>query len=226
MIKINNLSYDYPDGTNALFDINLDIRKDEFVVLVGSNGAGKSTLLLHLNGVLRSEKGDIVIDGLKLDKKNIKSIRQKVGVVFQNPDDMLFSPTVYEDVAFGPRNMGLGDDEVDERVSEALRIVGMSGYDDKNPHHLSLGQKKRVSIAAIISMRPSVIVLDEPTSHLDPKGKKEIMGLIRSLKCTTIIATHDMQMLDFCDKAYILESGRIVYSGKPDKDVLEKNGLL
>jgi len=223
IISIKDLTYVYPDGTRALNGVDLDVRENESCALAGRNGAGKSTLLLHLNGTLSAKNGTVMIDGLKADAKNLKKIRRLVGIVFQNPDDMLFFPTVFEDVAFGPRNLGLGEDEVGERVTSALEAVGMGGFQDRNPHHLSIGQKKRTAIAAIISMKPKVIVFDEPTSNLDPRGKKEINELIKSLDCTKIISTHDMELAQECDTVHIIDDGRIVYSGKkPEKSVIER----
>jgi cobalt/nickel transport system ATP-binding protein len=220
MILIKNLYHQYPDGTKALNGINLHIAKNEFVALIGTNGAGKTTLLLHLNGILEPTRGSIVIDGMELKKKNTREIRKTVGIVFQNPDDMLFSSTVFEDVAFGPRNLDLNENEVIERVESALKSVRMLDLKDKNPHHLSLGQKKRVSIAAILSMKPKIIIFDEPTSHLDPRGRREMMELIDSIRCTKIIATHDLELLKQCDKIHILDEGRIVYSGMHVSDEL------
>ena len=225
MIKVRGLTYDYPDGTSALNGVDLDVAKDEFVALIGRNGAGKSTLLLHLNGLLTAKSGTLVIDGMKVEAKYLKDIRKTAGIVFQNPDDMLFSPTVYEDIAFGLRNIGFDENQVKTAVEKSLCAVGMGGrgYEAKNPHHLSLGQKKKISIAVIVAMNPKVIAFDEPTSHLDPRGKKEIMDLIMSLKCTKIISTHDLELAKHCDNVHIMDNGRIVYSGKkPEKSIIEK----
>lgn len=226
MIRIRELTHDYPDGTEALKGVDLDVAENEFAGLIGRNGAGKSTLLLHLNGLLKARTGTILVDGLPFDGNNLRKIRRKVGIVFQNPDDMLFSATVYDDVAFGPKNMGMDEAEVKKAVHESLSIVGIAGLEDRNPHHLSIGQKKRVSIAAIIAMKPEVIVFDEPTSHLDARGKKEIMDLIISLKCTKIMSTHDLELVKHCDKVYIMDEGRIVYSGtRLNENVLLKHIL-
>jgi cobalt/nickel transport system ATP-binding protein len=226
MIKINQLKYAYPDGTKALHGVDLHVGKNELHAILGKNGSGKSTLLLHLNGIIQG-KGSVVVDGVAVSRKNMKQIRQKVGIVFQNPDDMLFSPTVYDDVAFGPRNMGLSEDEVHELVHKALSAVGMEEHEEKNPHHLSLGQKKRVSLAAVLSMNPKIIAFDEPTAYLDPKGRKEIIELICGLKCTKIIATHDLNILKNADMVHIMDGGKIVYSGKEaDEAVLERYELV
>ncbi|MFH1849823.1 MAG: ATP-binding cassette domain-containing protein [archaeon] len=226
MIQITDLHYRYPDGTYALRGVNLRIRAGEFAALIGPNGAGKSTLLLHLNGILQG-CGGVRISGLKMTKSNLREIRQMVGIVFQNPDDMLFSPTVYEDIAFGPKNLGLPQTEIRSRVAEAMRRVGMDGFGDRNPHHLSQGQKKLISIAAILSMRPRIMIFDEPGAHLDPKGKRDIIGLIQSLDCTKIIATHDLSLLTICDAVHIMNCGRISYSGRSaDAAVLAEHGLV
>lgn len=219
MIEIKDLHYKYHDGTKALEGINLRVEKGT-VALIGKNGAGKSTLLNHLNGILKPTSGNVLVDGIDVQKDE-KHARKKIGLVFQNPDDMLFSPTVYEDVAFGPKNLKMNN--VDDVVKESLQKVGMLNLADKNPHHLSMGQKKKVSIAAVISMRPSVIVFDEPTSHLDPKSRREIMELINSLDCTKIISTHDMSLLRHCDYIHVLHDGKLVYSGKNiDEKELQK----
>ena len=166
VIETKDITYEYPDGTKALEDVNFNVEEGKIVALLGPNGAGKSTLFLHFNGILRPSFGDIIIDGepVNYNKKDLMRIRQKVGIVFQNPDDQLFAPTVLEDVAFGPMNMGLSKEEVDNRVKEALIRVGMEGFEKKPPHHLSGGQKKRVAIAGILAMKPKIMVLDEPTS--------------------------------------------------------------
>lgn len=223
MIRIRGLTYDYPDGTSALNGVDLDVERDELAALIGRNGAGKSTLLLHLNGLLTAKSGNLVIDDMKVEAKHLKTIRKTVGIVFQNPDDMLFSATVYEDIAFGLRNIGFDEMKVKTAVEESLYAVDMIGNERKNPHHLSMGQKKKISIAVIVAMKPKVIVFDEPTSHLDPRGKKEIMDLIMSLKCTKIISTHDLELAGHCDTVHIMDNGRIVYSGKNlEKSVVER----
>ncbi|BDZ71033.1 cobalt/nickel transport system ATP-binding protein [Methanobacterium petrolearium] len=188
---------------------------------MGPNGAGKSTLFLHFNGILKPSSGTVVVDGkpMNYDKNGLVQVRQKVGLVFQNPDDQLFAPTVSEDVAFGPLNIGLHPEEVQKRVSESLEKVGMAGYEDKPPHHLSGGQKKRVSIAGILAMRPEIMVLDEPTSGLDPKGAFQIMKLLIELNregMTIVIATHDVDIVPiYAHKVYAISKGEIIKEGSP-----------
>ena len=213
MIEIRNLSFSYPDGTRALNGIDLGLEKGESLAFIGPNGAGKSTLLLHLNGILRCDNGGrILIDGTELNDTNIKDIREKIGLVFQEPEDQLFSPTVFEDVAFGPLNMGLPETEVRDRVREALELTGMQGYEERSAHHLSFGEKKRVSIATVLSMRPEILVLDEPTLGLDPWARRNFLGLIKRLKSshTMIIATHDLELAELCDRTYMIRDGRIL----------------
>ncbi|MCE5213685.1 MAG: ATP-binding cassette domain-containing protein [Methanobacterium sp.] len=223
IIKTENMSFTYPDGTSALRDINIEIKEGERVAIIGSNGAGKSTLFAHFNGINQPTSGLIKIDGeaAVYKKKELLQIRQKVGIVFQNPDDQLFAPTVIEDVAFGPMNLGLSDDEVDERVEEALKMVGMSGLEKKAPHHLSGGQRKRVAIAGILAMRPEIMVLDEPTTGLDPKGVEQVMEILYMLNredMSIIIASHDVEMVtQFADKIFVLHDGEIIGQGTPEE---------
>lgn len=210
IVSIQNLSFDYPDGQQALKDITLTVFTGETVALTGPNGAGKSTLLLHLNGVLHSD-GVVKIFGMPTVKKNLKVIRSKVGLVFQDPDDQLFSPTVFDDVAFGPINMGLSEGEVRQRVAQALNWVWMAGYEPRSPHHLSLGEKKRIAIATVLSMSPEILVLDEPTSNLDPKSKWALVELLQGLSMTKVIATHDLEVVKaLCQRTIILDQGKIV----------------
>lgn len=224
-IRIENLTYTYPDGTNALKGINLIVRKGESVALMGPNGAGKSTLILHLNGILKGN-GKVEIHGLEVNKKNIRKIRSMVGLVFQDPDDQLFSSTVREDVAFGPLNMGIPPDLLEFSVRRALEWVGMSGSENRSPHHLSIGEKKRVSIATVLAMEPEILALDEPGANLDPRGRREISELIKNLKVTRIVVTHDLNMAaEICSRAVVLSSGRIVADG-PIADILSDEKLL
>ncbi len=210
IVQARNLTYVYPDGHQALCDITLEIAEGEKVGLVGDNGAGKSTLLLHLNGILRG-KGSIRIDGLDLCDDTLRAIRGKVGLVFQDPDDQLFSPTVFDDVAFGPLNMGLSEVEVIERAEWALEQVQMSCYARRMPHHLSLGEKKRVAIATVLSMRPAILALDEPSSGLDPHARANLMALLKDLPQTMLIASHDLEFVqELCTRAVVLERGRVV----------------
>jgi cobalt/nickel transport system ATP-binding protein len=219
VIETKDITYEYPDGTKALEDVNFNVEEGKIVALLGPNGAGKSTLFLHFNGILRPLFGDIIIDGepVNYNKKDLMRIRQKVGIVFQNPDDQLFAPTVLEDVAFGPMNMGLSKEEVDNRVKEALIRVGMEGFEKKPPHHLSGGQKKRVAIAGILAMKPKIMVLDEPTSGLDPKGASQILRLLYKLNkegITIVISTHDVDLVPlYASKVYIISEGKIIKEG-------------
>ena len=223
IIETKNVTYEYPDGTKALEDVNFNAEEGKIVALLGPNGAGKSTLFLHFNGILRPTRGSLVVDGesLSYEKKDLLRIRQKVGIVFQNPDDQLFAPTVLEDVAFGPMNMGLSNEEVEHRVKEALDRVGMEGYEKKAPHHLSGGQKKRVAIAGILAMKPKIMVLDEPTSGLDPKGASQILKLLYQLNSegmTIVISTHDVDLVPiYASKVYIISQGKIIKEGNPQE---------
>lgn len=221
IIEAKNITYLYPDGTKALDDIDFEVEKGQMVSLLGKNGAGKSTLFLHFNGIFEPEFGEIVIDGekLKYDKKSLLKIRQKVGIVFQNPDDQLFAPTVEEDIAFGPLNIGLSQEKAKERVTESLKKVDMKGFEKKPPHHLSGGEKKRVAIAGILAMGPEIMVLDEPTSGLDPKGTSKILKLLYELNnngMTIIIATHDVDLVPlYSNKVNIIKDGKIIKKGSP-----------
>jgi cobalt/nickel transport system ATP-binding protein len=211
VIEIENLSFSYPDGQRALQDISLAVSAGETVAFIGPNGAGKSTLLLHLNGILRSGNGAVRVLGLPVEEKHLKEIRRSVGLVFQNPDDQLFSPTVFDDVAFGPISMECPEEEVRQRVKQALEQVGMSGHERRSPHHLSVGEKKRIAIATVLSMSPEMLVIDEPTSNLDPRGRWELIELLRGLPLTKVIATHDLEMVQvLCQRAILLDSGQVV----------------
>jgi len=286
IITVKDLTYRYPDGTEALCGVTLKVSEGENVALMGPNGAGKTTLFLHLNGLLAksssSEKpytrklssfgkdnnplnppllrgtmrvvsplgkrdgedlvkggeGDlgtgrvVKIFGITVDgRKSLREIRRRVGIVFQNPEDQLFCPTVFDDVAFGPLNYGLPPEEVRARVRSALEAVGMSGFEDRVPHHLSFGEKKRISLATVLSMNPDIILLDEPTSNLDPRSRRKVIEVIASLRVTKVIATHDLEMvLELCERGIIMDDGRIVADGRTsnilnDKDLLEAHGL-
>ena len=226
-IEVENLSFRYPDGRLALNGINLQIAPSEKVALVGPNGAGKSTLMLHLNGVLRSKDGKISIGGLPLNDANLGQIRAAVGLVFQNPDDQLFSPKVSQDVAFGPLHMGLPDAEVKRRVADALADVGMSEYADRVSYHLSTGEKKRIAIATVLSMNPKILVLDEPSAGLDPRGRRNLIRLLQDLQYETmLIGTHDLKMaLELCSRTVILKNGTVVADG-PTTQILNDTALL
>ena len=227
-VSINSLSYAYPDGAQALKGISLDIFRGECLGLIGPNGAGKTTLMLHLNGIFLSENnnGTITIMGKKVGKENVKAIRKDVGIVFQDPDDQLFMPTVFDDVAFGPINLGYDKEEVKRRVTHALACVGTEGFEERLPHHLSIGQKKRISIATVLSMSPEILVLDEPSANLDPGGKWELIETVRELSMTKIIASHDMELIKaLCERTVILDDGQIVADDLTD-NILSNGPLL
>lgn len=231
-IEVENLSFRYPDGRLALDDVSLSVAPDEKVALVGPNGSGKSTLLLHLNGVLRSPTGTIRLGGLPLNDRNLGQIRAWVGLVFQNPDDQLFSPCVYQDVAFGPLHMGLPEAEVRARVERALAAVGMGDYAERVSFHLSVGEKKRIAIATVLSMEPKILVLDEPSAGLDPRARRHLIALLHDLKQQTmLISTHDMRLAaELCARVVVLDGGRVVAEGLTerilnDADLLERHGL-
>lgn len=224
-IEIRNLSFVYPDANPALTDISLDIYEGESVGVIGPNGAGKSTLLLHLNGLL-NENSNIKIFDRPISKKNIAFIRKKVGFVFQDPQDQLFMPTVYEDVAFGPINLGLSKEDIDKRVNYALSEVGLTDKKNHSSHHLSLGQQRRLSIATVLSMSPEILVLDEPNSNLDHSSRRHLINLLKNFNITKIIATHDLELvLDLCSRVFLLDSGIMVKEGKTRK-ILSDSSLL
>lgn len=225
-IEIENLTYTYPDGTQALREVTLSIGPDERVALVGPNGAGKSTLMLHLNGLIQPTAGSIQVGGLPVIEENYGPIRAWVGLVFQNPDDQLFNPRVFDDVAFGPLHMGLPDDEVQQRSMEALEAVGMADYADRISHHLSIGQKKRVAIATVLSMSPKILVLDEPTAGLDPRARRDFIDLLLGMQRTMLVATHDMRLVaELCPRTVVLDRGEIAADG-PTADILSDETLL
>ncbi|MCW7076299.1 MAG: energy-coupling factor ABC transporter ATP-binding protein [Candidatus Syntropharchaeales archaeon] len=212
-ICIRDLSYAYPDGTEALKEVSLEISRGESVALLGPNGAGKSTLMLHLNGILKGMKGSVEIFGDKIGDVDLKKIRKRVGIVFQDPDDQLFMPTLFDDLAFGPMNLELPQDEIKERVKIALRKVGLSGFEDRMPHHLSFGQKKRAAFATVLSMEPDILLLDEPTSNLDPRSRFEVIRVIEELRKegkTIITATHDVNAVPkIAERVFILNKTMI-----------------
>ena len=230
-LRFDDVHYRYPNGYEALCGVSFRITHGEKVALVGANGAGKSTLLLHTNGLLMPSQGGVVLGGIALTRRTLPLVRQSVGLVFQESDNQLFMPTVEEDVAFGPSNMRLEPEEIRRRVTEALDAVGALDLRGESPFRLSGGQKKRVAIATVLAMEPSVLVMDEPTSNLDPRARRQIIDLIRRFSHTTLIATHDMEMvLDLCDRTIVMKEGRIVADGSTrhvfgDLALLEECGL-
>ena len=233
-ITVRNLSYSYPDGTKALEDVNLEVYEGERIALVGPNGAGKTTFMLHLNGTLRGTEGQVEIFGKSMDTMKREEIVKEVGLVFQDPDDQLFMPTLFDDIAFGPINQGLKEDEVRERVEKAISSLGLSGYEDRSPHHLSFGEKKKASLAAVMAMEPRILVLDEPTANLDPMSRTELIGIINELNeregITMVIATHDVNAIpELADRIYALNR-TIIETGTPrdiffDRTLLKQNNL-
>jgi len=222
LFSIENLVHQYSDGTLALDDISINFDRAERIALLGTNGSGKTTLLNHLNGILKPSQGKILFDGkpLKYDSKSLLDLRKRVGFVFQDPNDQLFAPTVKQDIAFGPLNLGYTTERVKQLVDEALTIVGMTEYADKPPHFLSGGQKKRIALAGVLAMQPEVIIMDEPTSSLDPRATSEILHLLLQLNrekgITLLLATHDVDLVPlFANKMYVLDKGKLVSEGTP-----------
>jgi cobalt/nickel transport system ATP-binding protein len=225
VLQVRDLHYSYPDGHAALNGVSLKLCDGDKVALVGPNGAGKSTLMLHLNGILGGQ-GEVEIGGSLLTHDNLPAIRAMVGLVFQNPDDQLFSPTVFEDVAFGPLHMGLPEDEVRARVDAALEAVRMSSYKDRLSHHLSVGEKKRIAIATVLSMQPNILVLDEPSAGLDPRARRTLINLLRELPITMLVSTHDMRLVqELFPRTIIMDEGRVVADGLTS-EILENEELL
>ncbi len=224
-ILAQNVSYAYDDGTAALRQINFAIETGEKIALVGPNGAGKSTLLLALSGFVPFQ-GNIEIAGLPLQNSDIKKIRRNLGIVFQNPDHQLFMPTVEEDIAFGPMNMGLTGPDLETRIQTALDQTGTTHLRPKAAHHLSTGEKRRVAIAAVLSMNPKILIMDEPSSNLDPRGRRNLIDLLKTMPQTLLIAGHDLEMLlEICPSALLLDTGKIVASG-PTKDLFANPDLM
>jgi len=231
-VALGDVSFRYPDGQQALHNLSLHIALGEKVALMGPNGAGKSTLLLHLNGVLGALDGSVCIDGVPVQRTTLPRVRALVGLVFQDPDDQLFSPTVFDDVAFGPLHMNLPPDEVRRRVILALNQVGMAGFEARVPHHLSLGQRKRIALATVLSMSPTMLALDEPSAGLDPRARNGLVQLLQSLPHTLLVSTHDLALAaDVCSRAVVLNNGAVVYDGTSeqllnDQAVLAEYGLV
>lgn len=215
-ISIQNLSYSYPDGTQALRGIDLEIRASDRVALVGANGSGKSTLLMHFNGILLPQSGAVVVGDLPVEPRHLKAVRNFVGLVFQNPDDQLFMPTVWEDVTFGPMNQGLRGEELRHRSHHAMQAVGLDPdrYGSRNANNLSGGEKKRVAIAGVLAMQPQVLILDEPSAQLDPRSRRQLIQLLHTLPLTQLIATHDLDLaLELCGRTIVLSHGQVVFDG-------------
>lgn len=226
VISIEGVSYAHPDGTVALRDVSLHVHPGERVALLGPNGAGKTTLVLHMNGILMPQSGTIAVSGIFLARESAAEIRRRVGIVFQDPDDQLFMPTVRADVAFGPQNLGLDADAIDEAVTEAMDAVDVADLADRAPNHLSFGQKRRAAIAGVLAMRPDILVLDEPTANLDPAARSELSEVLSSLEVTQLIVTHDLlYALERCERSVIIDDGRIVADG-PTRDLLGNETLL
>ena len=214
VIDVAELTYSYPGGQPALRGVSLRVAEGEKVALVGPNGAGKSTLMLHLNGILGGPASPVRICGWPLSRDNLPLIRGLVGLVFQNPDDQLFSPTVLEDVAFGPLHQGLPEAEVRRRAEQALAQVGMAGFEGRLSHQLSLGQKKRVAVATVLSMAPALLVLDEPTAGLDPRGRRQLIDLLRALPVTMLVSTHDLWLVaELFPRMVVMDDGRVAADG-------------
>ncbi len=229
-IEIKNVSFRYHDGLTALQKISFDVDEGEKIAIIGPNGAGKSTLLLHLNGLI-SDTGEIRIFGEKIEKKSIKKIRQTVGLLFQNPDDQLFCPTVFEDVAFGPRNMSLTEGGIEKIVEESLAKVGLAGFGKRSSYHLSIGEKRRVAIATVLSMNARILAFDEPSSNLDPRGRREFIGLIKAIPLTQVLVTHDLEIVrNVCERVVLMDKGQIVKIGQTqeilgDVELLSNHGM-
>ncbi|HKI53820.1 MAG TPA: ABC transporter ATP-binding protein, partial [Anaerolineales bacterium] len=218
VLSVRDLHFSYHNEHLALRGVSLELCEGDKVALVGPNGAGKSTLMLHLNGILTGQEGDVIVGTERITRDNLPAIRAMVGIVFQSPDDQLFSPTVFEDVAFGPLHMGLPKDEVIERVDSALEAVRMSGYKDRLSHHLSVGEKKRIAIATVLSMNPQILILDEPSAGLDPRARRTLINLLRDLPITMLVSTHDMRLVEeLFPRTIVMDEGLIVADGDTKK---------
>ena len=225
-LDVRGVTFAYPDGHGALFGVDLTIDEGERVALLGPNGAGKTTLVLHLNGILGGGAGEVRVSGLAVTKPHLREVRQRVGIVFQDPDDQLFMPTVHDDVAFGPANFGIKGPELEARVHEALSAVGMESFASRAPHHLSFGQRRRVAAATVLAMRPHILVLDEPSSNLDPMARREFADIVKALGITTLMVTHDLPYaLELCPRALVMNEGRIVADGAT-REILADGELM
>ena len=226
VLDVRGLAYAYPDGHQALFGVNLHVHQGERVALLGPNGAGKTTLVLHLNGILSAGAGSVAVSGLPVTPDHLMEIRRRVGVVFQDPDDQLFMPSVRADVEFGPANLGLRGAALEARVLGALDRVGMVDFIDRPPHHLSFGQRRRVAVATVLAMEPEILVLDEPSSNLDPASRRELADIVRSLDVTVLMVTHDLPYAyELCPRSVVLSDGVVVADG-PTRDVLTDDALM
>ena len=225
-LHVEDLAYAHPGGRQVLFGVGLTVRRRERVALLGPNGAGKTTFVLHLNGILRGGHGRIEVSGLEVAEPNLREIRRRVGIVFQDPDDQLFMPTVRDDVAFGPANLGVRGDALEQRVADALGQVGMAGAQDQAPHHLSAGERRRVALATVLAMEPDLLVLDEPSAHLDPAARRDLAAVLGTLEVTLLMVTHDLPYAaELCKRAALLDGGVIVADG-PIGEVLGDRELL
>lgn len=231
ILRVRGLTFRYPDGTEALRGVNLEVSAGERVAVLGANGAGKTTLLLALIGILPTREGTVQVGDVELSDTTVTELRRRIGIVFQDPDDQLFMPTVARDVAFGPANLGLPAEEVERRTVAALERVGMSDQRDRTPHHLSAGEARRVALATVLAMEPDVLVLDEPTSNLDPAGRRELVDLLGGLDTTQLIVSHDLPFaLELCPRAVILDGGKVAADGPTgallaDRDTMAANRL-
>lgn len=230
-LEVRDLSFSYPDGTPVLHSIDFHVHPGERVALLGPNGAGKTTLVLHLNGIFSADSGSVTVAGLPAVEENIHEIRRRTGLVFQDPDDQLFMPTVRQDVAFGPANFGMHGSDLDDRVVAALEAVGMLDVIDRPPHHLSLGQRRRVAVATVLAMQPEILVLDEPSSNLDPASRHELAHILEALDITMLMVTHDLPYaLELCERSLVMNNGRIVADGPTaailaDRELMRANRL-
>jgi cobalt/nickel transport system ATP-binding protein len=226
VLDVRGLAYAYADGHQALYGVDLHVHRGERVALLGPNGAGKTTLVLHLNGILTPGRGSVRVCGLEVAEPHLQEIRRRVGVVFQDPDDQLFMPTVRDDVAFGPANLGLRGAALEQRVTDALEKVGMAEYADRPPHHLSFGQRRRVAVATVLAMEPEILVLDEPSSNLDPASRRELADILLGLGVTLLMVTHDLPYaLELCPRSVVLSDGVVVADG-PTVDVLADEATM
>jgi len=226
VLEVSGLAYAYPDGHQALYGVDLSLARGERVSLLGPNGAGKTTLVLHLNGILEAGQGSVEVSGVRVTKKTVADVRRRVGLVFQDPDDQLFMPKVADDVAFGLANMGVRGSELTDRVQHALGQVGMAEFADRPPHHLSYGQRRRVAVATVLAMQPEILVLDEPSSNLDPASRRELADILLSLDITVLMVTHDLPYaLELCPRSVVLSDGAIVADGATG-DILADEDLM